>query len=1419
MSYIAWEKYMEKYQAPSLSLIPLYRSVGDPSQTVMDWKQTGTIIEQEILRDGYNVHVFLLEEKEEQVVFGVVVSEDRFSPEYYREMIEKNLLNLTEEDNWKLTDAPDGSSGLLLLINKEHQASLELRTALEAKEIVSSPSRLTIPVGRAFTDTVESIDLRFFSCLYLMDQQDCMPGLLDILLLGLMFRTSPNDERFVFLDKAGILGVYYDLPHLFDPPVLTEDGIRSALAWISDEITNRLTAMEARGARSLDGYNASLRVDEHSFMRLLVIITDADEIMKDPEFAAMMRMVREHGLMVGIHFLLMISEPAPQTALTKSTVYFKRAIDSESTIGRIIKKYQVKRGEHTPHFVDCCYTEQSDVDTISAYLKENNKISYAGIMGDAHKEEEQTEAQPVNKPQEAAAEDKQAPEKQNVLLFSFGNEPKVFEEDSSEAEPAMAENWKPKIQIPKIDSNAAVSKEPLRLKPVRRIQGYRSTIRSKQESGPDHADAAKRETVVLRNASSPKGPAPDAAQKTPSAPAGPSQEVQAPNVPVMAPEMPKVPAGKPETPESQTREFENPRPKVRRPEIPESQADGPVVVQQRERPNDFRVVPPKVVLDPVRAEETVKSDTGSQIPDETESNDKAPDSGAEPTHERRRSRSRDTRRQARRQQEKPASMPTLSFQPENQRAKPEFTRVSEPAPAETLSFQPANQPVRAEFVEAPETESAPAETLSFQPANQPVRAEFVGESETEPAPAETLSFQPVKPEFAGSSEPVPGTEPASVEALSFQPTNQPVRAEFADAHESVPGTDAVSSGSFEPENKGVPTHSEQPEIHRANPVHVIPQVDINKLEAEPELQDEESEKPSGKKKRKGKVILPVILGAALLLGGTYAALRQTGIIHPLTEYLPGPGNGSKSSVAATATTTPTSVPTAEPKSTAAAVVTPVIQGSMLSSTGTRTSQPVTGNIPAFTMETTAPATNTVTAAPFVTAAPVVTAAPFVTAAPTATTASDVTNQEETTSAPAVTPAIVITGPKNLFDTTAEPTTEPTASELPAESEDDSTTTSQTTAGALNTMPAATQTPSSTSAPANRLNWPTSDWFELGTAKPSSGLQETSDEQTAADNVSGLKASPVKALDLEENRATAAPDAVMDGTDSQTETGTSAGQSGTSETTKAGTSQTGGSESATGTDGTAADEGTSGNSTAGTLQIRVLEDVRTESDNGTLSARSQGNGETSEKTDAGLTGDESTTLSADTSAKETTADSKTPETTTAAGLTESAGQAADTEAAETSGKAIVRLTSVPDGAVVEADTGTFGAAVQADTGSNQASADAANTTESASAPVVEAGTYTLPAYTTPDTDQLAASGTETQQSVSKDHYRVGDVGEDILLIKQRLTELGYYNEGSSFNDRFNNYMAMHVRNFQKDKGLSQTGEIGPEELAILFGEQP
>ena len=100
---------MEKYQSPSLSMIPLYRNEGDPTRVVMDWKQAGTRIEHDLIQEGFNVKVFMLEEKEEQVVFGIIISEDRFSMPYYKEVFENVLENLAEPDNFTLNPSPDGT--------------------------------------------------------------------------------------------------------------------------------------------------------------------------------------------------------------------------------------------------------------------------------------------------------------------------------------------------------------------------------------------------------------------------------------------------------------------------------------------------------------------------------------------------------------------------------------------------------------------------------------------------------------------------------------------------------------------------------------------------------------------------------------------------------------------------------------------------------------------------------------------------------------------------------------------------------------------------------------------------------------------------------------------------------------------------------------------------------------------------------------------------------------------------------------------------------------------------------------------------------------------------------------------------------------------------------------------------------------
>lgn len=71
---------------------------------------------------------------------------------------------------------------------------------------------------------------------------------------------------------------------------------------------------------------------------------------------------------------------------------------------------------------------------------------------------------------------------------------------------------------------------------------------------------------------------------------------------------------------------------------------------------------------------------------------------------------------------------------------------------------------------------------------------------------------------------------------------------------------------------------------------------------------------------------------------------------------------------------------------------------------------------------------------------------------------------------------------------------------------------------------------------------------------------------------------------------------------------------------------------------------------------------------------------------------------------------------------------------------------------------------------------------------------------------------------KEKYGVGDKGQDVILIKKRMMMMGYYSGSTFFNDRYNEYMAGHVRELQRRNNLPVTGEIGIPELMLLFGQE-
>lgn len=64
--------------------------------------------------------------------------------------------------------------------------------------------------------------------------------------------------------------------------------------------------------------------------------------------------------------------------------------------------------------------------------------------------------------------------------------------------------------------------------------------------------------------------------------------------------------------------------------------------------------------------------------------------------------------------------------------------------------------------------------------------------------------------------------------------------------------------------------------------------------------------------------------------------------------------------------------------------------------------------------------------------------------------------------------------------------------------------------------------------------------------------------------------------------------------------------------------------------------------------------------------------------------------------------------------------------------------------------------------------------------------------------------------------VGGYGDDVLLLKQRLQELGYF-KSTALNNRFTEDTAQRVSAFQAACGLAQTGEASPALQALLYSD--
>jgi len=213
---------------------------------------------------------------------------------------------------------------------------------------------------------------------------------LNVLITSLIFRHSPKDLRFIFIDpKILELSVYSDIPYLARPVVTKAKMAESVLAGAVNEMEERYRRLAMQSVRSLDDYNAKVP-PEDKLPYLLIVVDELADMMMSTSSAKIELLITRLAQMaraVGIHLILATQRPSVDviTGLIKanfsSRIAFQVAskVDSRTILdGNGAEKLLgmgdmllLMAGEPEPIRIHGAWISSEETERVVAYLKDN----------------------------------------------------------------------------------------------------------------------------------------------------------------------------------------------------------------------------------------------------------------------------------------------------------------------------------------------------------------------------------------------------------------------------------------------------------------------------------------------------------------------------------------------------------------------------------------------------------------------------------------------------------------------------------------------------------------------------------------------------------------------------------------------------------------------------------------------------------------------------------------------------------------------------------------------------------------------------------------------------------------------------------------------------------------------------------------
>jgi DNA segregation ATPase FtsK/SpoIIIE, S-DNA-T family len=132
-----------------------------------------------------------------------------------------------------------------------------LRELLSSSAFEDAKSKLPLVLGKDIGGAPVIVDLARMPHLLIAGTTGSGKSVgLNAMILSLLYRTSPEDCKFIMIDPKMLeLSIYDDIPHLISPVVTEPKKAIVALKWTVREMEERYRGMSKLGVRNIEGYN------------------------------------------------------------------------------------------------------------------------------------------------------------------------------------------------------------------------------------------------------------------------------------------------------------------------------------------------------------------------------------------------------------------------------------------------------------------------------------------------------------------------------------------------------------------------------------------------------------------------------------------------------------------------------------------------------------------------------------------------------------------------------------------------------------------------------------------------------------------------------------------------------------------------------------------------------------------------------------------------------------------------------------------------------------------------------------------------------------------------------------------------------------------------------------------------------------